>query len=80
LEQLVEAKVNKMPVPKDEIPQSTGKVINPMDALRKSLSSADASAGKRVPKKPVASVKAEPNNGMGLVKGTAKDSEKIKSA
>jgi hypothetical protein len=30
LEQLVEAKVNKMPVPKDEIPQSTGKVINLM--------------------------------------------------
>ncbi len=76
VKQLVEAKVNKMPVPKDEIPQSTGKVINLMDALRKSLSGADASAGKQVPKKPVASVKTEPKKGMGLVKGAAKSSKK----
>lgn len=47
-----------------------------MDALRKSLSGADAGAGKRVPKKPVASVKAEPKKGMGLVKGAAKSSKR----
>jgi DNA end-binding protein Ku len=76
VKQLVEAKVNKMPVPKDEIPQSTGKVINLMDALRKSLSSTDASAGKRVPKKPAASVKDEPKKGIGLVKGAAKSSKR----
>lgn len=76
VKQLVEAKVNKMPVPKDEIPVSTGKVINLMDALRKSLSGVDAGAGKRVPKKPVASVKAEPKKGMGLVKGAAKGSKR----
>ena len=64
-----------MPVPKDEIPQSTGKAINLMDALRKSLSSADASAGKRVPKKPVASVKAEPQ-GDGLGEGHGEE-EKV---
>jgi DNA end-binding protein Ku len=72
VKQLVEAKVNKMPVPKDEVPQSTGKVINLMDALRKSIG-AEASAGK---KKPVASVKAEPKKGMGLVKGAAKSSKR----
>jgi len=76
VKQLVEAKVNKMPVPKDEIPQSTGKVINLMDALRKSLSSTDASAGKRVPKKPAASVKDESKKGIGLVKGAAKSSKR----
>ena len=76
VKQLVEAKVNNMPVPKDEIPQSTGKVINLMDALRKSLSSTDASAGKRVPKKPAASVKDEPKKGIGLVKGAAKSSKR----
>jgi hypothetical protein len=36
--------------------------------------------GKWVPKKPVASVKAEPKKGMGLVKGTAKSSGKRKLA
>jgi DNA end-binding protein Ku len=75
VKELVEAKVNKMPVPKDEIPQPTGKVISLMDALKKSLVSG-AEAGKRVPKKPVESVKAEPKRGMGLVKGATKSSKK----
>jgi hypothetical protein len=48
-----------------------------MDALKKSLGSgADAGAAKRVPKKPVSSVKTEPKKGMGLVKGAAKNSKK----
>ncbi len=47
-----------------------------MDALRKSLSGADAGAGEWVPKKPVASVKAEPKKGMGLVKGAVKSSKR----
>ena len=77
---LIDAKVNKMPVPKDEVPQSTGKVINLMDALRKSLSGADSSSGKRVPKKPAASVKTEPKKGIGLVKSPTKTSTKRKTA
>ncbi len=77
---LIDAKVNKMPVPKDEVPQSTGKVINLMDALRKSLSGADSSSGKRVPKKPAASVKTEPKKGIGLVKSPTKTSAKRKTA
>ncbi len=80
VKELINAKVNKMPVPKDEVPQSTGKVINLMDALRKSLSGADSSSGKRVPKKPAASVKTEPKKGIGLVKPSTKTSAKRKTA
>jgi DNA end-binding protein Ku len=80
VKELINAKVNKMPVPKDEVPQSTGKVINLMDALRKSLSGADSSSGKRVPKKPAASVKTEPKKGIGLVKSPTKTSAKRKTA
>jgi DNA end-binding protein Ku len=80
LKELIDAKVNKMPVPKDEVAAPTGKVINLMDALRKSLGSADSSSGKRVPKKPVASVKADSKKGIGLVKPSAKAPAKRKSA
>ncbi|MGH9595251.1 MAG: Ku protein, partial [Edaphobacter sp.] len=38
---LVEAKINNLPVPKDEAPEPRGKVVNLMDALRKSISGAD---------------------------------------
>jgi len=43
LKELVEAKIEHAPVPKDEAPaKKTGKVINLMDALRKSVSSVSA--------------------------------------
>ena len=80
VKELVEAKVNKMPVPKDEGVEPKGKVINLMDALRKSLGGADADSGKRVPKKPVASEKVDSKKGIGLVKPAAKTSAKRKSA
>ena len=69
VKELVDAKINNLPIPKDEAPvKSTGKVINLMDALRKSLNS-DAAAGK---KKPVASTKEPGRKGMGIVKAPAK--------
>jgi non-homologous end joining protein Ku len=38
VKELVDAKINHLPVPKDEAPRATsGKVVNLMDALRKSL-------------------------------------------
>jgi DNA end-binding protein Ku len=80
VKELIDAKVNKMPVPKDEAPQTTGKVINLMDALRKSLGGAESESGKRVQKKPVASVKTESKKGIGLVKSSAKSSAKRKTA
>jgi DNA end-binding protein Ku len=72
---LIDAKVNNLPVPKDEVAQPTGKVVNLMDALRKSLGGADKPASK----KPVASVKADSKKGIGLVK-SAKSAPKQKTA
>jgi len=80
VKQLIDAKVNNLPVPKDEVAEPRGKVVNLMDALRKSLGGDDDGSGKRVPKKPVASEKADAKKGIGLVKPVAKSPAKRKSA
>lgn len=81
VKELIDAKMNKLPIPKDEVPVSSGKVINLMDALRKSIGGADSGSGKRTAaKKPAASVKVEPKKGIGLVKGAAKPPAKRRSA
>jgi DNA end-binding protein Ku len=70
VKELVNAKINHLPVPKDEAPKATsGKVVNLMDALRKSVET-DAKA-----KKPVASEK-DPRRGIGLVKTPAKTTKR----
>jgi DNA end-binding protein Ku len=80
LKELIEAKVNNLPVPKDEVAEPRGKVVNLMDALRKSLGGDDGGSGKRMPKKPVASEKADAKKGIGLVKPAAKAPAKRKTA
>jgi DNA end-binding protein Ku len=80
VKELVQAKVNNQPVPKDEAEQPRGNVVNLMDALRKSLGGADSDSGKRLPKKPAASVKEESKKGIGLVKPSSKASTKRKTA
>jgi DNA end-binding protein Ku len=80
VKELIEAKVNKQPVPKDEVPQPSGNVVNLMDALRKSLGGEDSGSGKRVPKKPVASEKTESKKGINLVKAPSRVSAKRKTA
>jgi DNA end-binding protein Ku len=73
---LVEAKVNNLPVPAEEVPKPhQGKVINLMDALRKSLEE-----GERPGKKPPKSEKEPPGRKMKLVKGQSKAPTKRKSA
>ena len=76
LKALVEAKVNHMPIPKDEPAPQSGKVINLMDALRKSVkapsdeAAADKAARTAVgKKKPVARATeaAEDTKGLSLV-------------
>jgi DNA end-binding protein Ku len=72
VKELVDAKINHLPVPKDEPERvSAGKVVNLMDALRSSLGNATPAA--RPAKKPVVSAK-EPaaSKGIGLVKPAAK--------
>ncbi len=80
VKELIEAKMNNLPVPKDEVVEPRGKVVNLMDALRKSLGGDDGGASKRVPKKPVASEKADAKKGIGLVKPSSKTPAKRKSA
>jgi DNA end-binding protein Ku len=82
VKELVEAKVNHMPVPKDEVvPPSRSNVINLMDALRKSVSSGAAiGSAPRSGKKPAASAKDLPKEGIGLVKPRGKSATKRKSA
>jgi DNA end-binding protein Ku len=79
LKELVEAKLKHLPIPKDEAPAPTrGKVINLMDALRKSVqgtdTSAASSAGKKKPPARAASLfpDQEEKAGPTLVKSTAK--------
>jgi DNA end-binding protein Ku len=84
LKELVDAKINHLPVPRDEGEQPrrgnvVNLVVNLMDALRKSLGSAAAPVG-RSAKKPAASVRPEPKKGIGLVKSSAKPVTKRKSA
>jgi DNA end-binding protein Ku len=80
VKELIDAKVNKLPVPKDEGAEPSGKVINLMDALRKSLGGAESSSSKSVPKKPAASVKVDSKKGIGLVKSPSKTAVKRKTA
>jgi DNA end-binding protein Ku len=69
VKELVDAKIDHLPIPKDEAPRATsGKVINLMDALRKSIGEKSAT----VTKKPVAGVKTPQRKGIGLVKAPAK--------
>ncbi|MGO9434296.1 MAG: Ku protein [Terracidiphilus sp.] len=79
VKELVEAKVNHLPVPKDEAPSARRtNVVNLMDALRQSLGS--DSAAKRGLKKPPKSEKEPARRGMGLVKPASKAASKRKSA
>jgi DNA end-binding protein Ku len=80
VKELIQAKVNKQPVPKDEVAEPRGNVVNLMDALRKSLGGTDSGSSKRAPKKPVASVTADSEKGIGLVKSSSKVSAKRKTA
>jgi DNA end-binding protein Ku len=80
LKELVDAKINHVPVPQDDVEQpGRGNIVNLMDALRKSLGSAAAPVG-RSTKKPAASVRPEPKKGIGLVKSSAKPVTKRKLA
>jgi DNA end-binding protein Ku len=81
--ELVEAKVQHAPIPKDEVEAPRkGQVINLMDALRKSVGTGGAAESSSSKKKPSTSVKAtasKEKKGISLVK-SAKASSKRRSA
>jgi DNA end-binding protein Ku len=80
LKELVDAKMNHLPIPKDEVVQPRrGNVINLMDALRNSIRNADNSTSTSK-KKPAASAASSSTSAIGLVKSTPKKSAKKKSA
>jgi DNA end-binding protein Ku len=74
VKELVEAKLQHAPIPKDEAPApARGKVINLMDALRKSVGGGEKESAK-VPVK-AAAKKAETKKGPTLVKSTKRDTK-----
>jgi DNA end-binding protein Ku len=76
-QELVDAKINHLAVPKDEVSKrASGKVIHLVDALRKSIKDEKP----RVAKKPAVSEKAPMGKGIGLVKSSSKSAMKRKSA
>ena len=77
LKALVDAKVNNMPLPtEEELKPQTGKVIDLMEALRKSVG-----ADRRLEKKPPKSEKEEPAaRKLNLVKQPSKTAGKRKTA
>ena len=75
LKELVEAKIKNEPLPKEEPARKKGKVINLMDALRKSVQAGSASANSSARK-----ITTESNKGLSLVKPKSAKAHKRKSA
>ena len=73
LREMVDAKIKHLPVPHDEAAPRSGKVINLMDALRKSVQSDEAPTTK---KKPAArATGSESKEGIALVKAESKSTK-----
>jgi DNA end-binding protein Ku len=74
--ELVEAKVKHLPIPQDEPAPKSAKVINLMDALRKSVRNDDAPAKKSAPSKSAPAAK----RGISLVKSAASKAHKSRKS
>jgi DNA end-binding protein Ku len=77
LREMVEAKVQHAPIPREQPAPKSAKVINLMDALRKSVE-ADTTASKKKP--PARSTAADSRKSLSLVKPAAKATKPRKSA
>jgi DNA end-binding protein Ku len=81
VKELVEAKIKNLPVPQDEpVKAQPAKVINLMDALRKSIGGEAESFAARGAKKPPISEKETAGKSIGLVKTPARSAPKRKTA
>jgi DNA end-binding protein Ku len=73
LRAMVEAKLKNLPMPREEAPQQSAKVINLMDALRKSVQADEPSTPKKAPARAGAKSTSSQKKGIELVKtGTGK--------
>jgi DNA end-binding protein Ku len=88
LKELVDAKLKHLPIPKDEpVAPARGKVINLMDALRKSVQNTEAPAATAASKKKPSKSETAPlfpeqeeKGGLKLVKSSAKSAARASSA
>ena len=84
LKAMVEAKVNHAPIPKAESTPRSGKVINLMDALRRSMKSGSSSETETAPdlksSRKKSATAAAPKNGLSLVKPAPKSKRSRRSA
>jgi DNA end-binding protein Ku len=76
LREMVQAKVKHLPIPQDEPAPKSAKVINLMDALRKSVRNDDAPAKKSAPSKSAPAAK----RGISLVKSAASKAHKSRKS
>jgi DNA end-binding protein Ku len=76
LRELIEAKVKHLPVPHEEAAPTSGKVVNLMDALRKSVQDGQKETPAPRGRKPPVSATAAENKGIELVKPAAKGRRK----
>lgn len=79
LKELVEAKVNHAPLPREKPAARSVNAINLMDALRKSVQSGATAAGDKPPGKRSAN-STKPRRGLSLIKSTALSTRSRKSA
>lgn len=80
LKELVEAKLKHAPVPRDEAPKPhKGKVVNLMDALRKSVSGGEEREARKSAARTSAAEKKTAKHGLSLVKGGASKTHAAKS-
>jgi DNA end-binding protein Ku len=81
LRAMVEAKAHNAPIPRDEPAPKSAKVVNLMDALRKSVQADDTAPPKKAPtKSSAAKPTAAPKKGIALVKPKAAKTKTRKTA
>jgi DNA end-binding protein Ku len=76
LRELVESKAENKPLPREEAPRKSAKVVNLMDALRRSVQGDTEEVAPKAPAKKTA--KKEPGHGLSLVKSAPKKKAKAR--
>lgn len=73
LRELIDAKLKHIPIPAEQKPAARGKVVNLMDALRRSV---NPSSGKKSPARAAKTTQKPPKHGLTLLQANAKGADK----